>query len=67
MSTNACAYRSAAATMAASKTYSLAEVSAHKTKQSCWMVMDKKVYDVTKWLPDVRTHASHCTSSLDLT
>lgn len=47
-----CAARRAMA--AAGKTYTMAEVASHKTKDSCWMVMEGKVFDVTKWLPDVR-------------
>lgn len=37
------------------KTYTLAEVGTHKTKDSCWLVMDGKVFDVTKFLSDVRS------------
>ncbi|CAF2035896.1 unnamed protein product [Brassica rapa] len=34
------------------KVYTLAEVSQHTTNQDCWIVIDGKVYDVTKFLDD---------------
>ena len=30
--------------------YTRAEVSLHKTPQDLWIIVDGKVYDVTKWL-----------------
>lgn len=35
---------------AATKRYSMEEVSKHNTQESCWMVMHGFVYDVTKFL-----------------
>lgn len=29
-----------------------AEVAKHSSKKSCWIVLDSKVYDVTKFLPE---------------
>ncbi|CAL9134595.1 unnamed protein product [Musa textilis] len=34
------------------KVYTLAEVSAHNSANDCWLVIDGKVYDVTKFLDD---------------
>ncbi|WCJ38083.1 Cytochrome b5 [Euphorbia peplus] len=34
------------------KVYTLAEVSDHNTPKDCWLVIDAKVYDVTKFLED---------------
>ncbi|KAK4768513.1 hypothetical protein SAY87_003654 [Trapa incisa] len=34
------------------KVYTLAEVSEHNTSKDCWLVIDGKVYDVTKFLED---------------
>ncbi|CAD5166440.1 cytochrome b5-like [Musa acuminata AAA Group] len=34
------------------KVYTLAEVSAHNSAHDCWLVIDGKVYDVTKFLDD---------------
>ncbi|GMN50326.1 hypothetical protein TIFTF001_019474 [Ficus carica] len=34
------------------KVYTLAEVSHHNTREKCWLVIDGKVYDVTKFLDD---------------
>ncbi|XP_010524689.1 PREDICTED: cytochrome b5 [Tarenaya hassleriana] len=34
------------------KVFTLAEVSEHSTKHDCWLVIDGKVYDVTKFLDD---------------
>ncbi|CAL9113863.1 hypothetical protein C4D60_Mb03t20400 [Musa balbisiana] len=34
------------------KVYTLAEVSAHNTPKDCWLVVNGKVYDVTKFLED---------------
>lgn len=31
--------------------YTMAEVQKHNTKDNCWVVIDKKVYDLTKWAP----------------
>ena len=35
------------------KTYTLAEVAEQNSSESLWLVMDKKVYDVTKFLEEV--------------
>jgi cytochrome b involved in lipid metabolism len=34
-----------------SKCVSRDEVSKHNTEDDCWVIIDNKVYDVTKWLP----------------
>ncbi|CAN8253780.1 unnamed protein product [Cochlearia groenlandica] len=34
------------------KVFTLAEVSQHTSSQDCWIVIDGKVYDVTKFLDD---------------
>ncbi|XP_044491614.1 cytochrome b5-like [Mangifera indica] len=34
------------------KVFSLAEVSQHNSPKDCWLVIDGKVYDVTKFLDD---------------
>ncbi|KAL1359513.1 cytochrome b5-like [Arachis duranensis] len=34
------------------KVYTFAEVSQHKTYNDCWLIIDGKVYDVTKFLDD---------------
>ncbi|MED6172956.1 hypothetical protein PIB30_054756 [Stylosanthes scabra] len=34
------------------KVYTFAEVSQHKTYNDCWIIIDGKVYDVTKFLDD---------------
>ncbi|KAL8529070.1 hypothetical protein ACS0TY_006511 [Phlomoides rotata] len=34
------------------KIFTLAEVSDHNTSKDCWLVIDGKVYDVTKFLED---------------
>eukprot|EP00262_Sarcandra_glabra_P017168 TRINITY_DN57_c0_g1_i1.p1 TRINITY_DN57_c0_g1~~TRINITY_DN57_c0_g1_i1.p1 ORF type:complete len:151 (+),score=26.11 TRINITY_DN57_c0_g1_i1:48-455(+) len=34
------------------KVFSLEDVSKHNTRQDCWLVIDGKVYDVTKFLED---------------
>ena len=35
------------------KVYKLSEVEEHKERESCWMVIHEKVYDVTKFLDEV--------------
>ena len=35
-----------------SKTITLAEVAEHKDRNSCWLVIHNKVYDVTKFLEE---------------
>lgn len=32
------------------RNYSLEEIRRHNTEADCWVIIDKKVYDVTKWL-----------------
>lgn len=32
-------------------TFTLAEVAAHATAESCWSVVNGSVYDLTKWIP----------------
>ncbi|KDP20335.1 hypothetical protein JCGZ_06421 [Jatropha curcas] len=34
------------------KVFTLAEVSEHNTPKDCWLIIDGKVYDVTKFLDD---------------
>ncbi|KAJ3107025.1 Cytochrome b5 [Phlyctochytrium planicorne] len=34
------------------KTFNWTDVSAHNTRDDCWLVIDKKVYDVTKFLDE---------------
>lgn len=34
------------------KTYTWLEVTEHMTEESCWLVIDGKVFDVTKYLDD---------------
>lgn len=40
------------------KTYSLAEIAAHNSNQSTWVVIHNNIYDVTKFLNEV-SFASH--------
>ena len=40
--------------MAAAKVISLAEIEGHNTTESCFMSIHGKVYDVTKFLVEVR-------------
>ncbi|KAI3929882.1 hypothetical protein MKW98_004036 [Papaver atlanticum] len=35
-----------------SKLYTMEEASKHNTKQDCWLILDGKVYNVTKYLDD---------------
>lgn len=35
----------------ATKSFSLAEVAKHSTKEDCWIIIQGKVYDVTKFIP----------------
>ena len=32
--------------------YTAAEVAKHNSKDDCWLIIDKKVYDVTTYVPD---------------
>ncbi|KAI3957785.1 hypothetical protein MKX01_007616 [Papaver californicum] len=34
------------------KLYTVEEASKHNTKQDCWLILDAKIYDVTKYLDD---------------
>lgn len=34
------------------KIYSLEQVSSHKSAKDCWMVIDGKVYDITKFIEE---------------
>jgi len=34
------------------KQYTWKELSTHCTEQDCWVCIDGKIYDITKWLPD---------------
>lgn len=38
-------------TKPATKSYTAAEVAIHSTASSCWLILDAKVYDVTKFIP----------------
>ena len=43
------------------QTYTLAEVAEHSDNQSLWVVIDSKVYDITKFMEEVpysRVHGS---------
>ncbi|MES2436891.1 MAG: cytochrome b5-like heme/steroid binding domain-containing protein [Patescibacteria group bacterium] len=48
--TQATTTNSTEATSTAAKSFTLAEVSAHNTKADCWLVINAKVYDVTKMI-----------------
>ena len=39
-------------TPSANKSYTTAEIAAHNNASSCWMILDSKVYDVTKFIPN---------------
>jgi len=43
---------SANGTTPAQKSYTMNEVASHANKNDCWLVIDGKVYDVTKFIPD---------------
>lgn len=36
---------------AGAKSYTTAEVATHSSTSSCWLIIDAKVYDVTKFIP----------------
>jgi protoporphyrinogen oxidase len=36
---------------ASKKMYTIAEVSKHNKKSDAWIIINKKVYDITKWIP----------------
>jgi cytochrome b involved in lipid metabolism len=36
--------------------FTFEEVQKHDSPKDCWMVIDKKVYDVTQYLPDHEEH-----------
>jgi cytochrome b involved in lipid metabolism len=38
-------------TPATGKSYTTEEVAGHNTGASCWLILDKKVYDVTSFIP----------------
>lgn len=40
------------------KTYSLAEIKAHNTNKSTWIVIHNNIYDVTEFLNEVGTFTS---------
>lgn len=40
-----------ARTVAADRSYTLAEVTRHATQDDCWMVIEGQVYDFTKYVP----------------
>lgn len=46
------AQEQAASTVDTIQEYTMEEVKAHNTKDSCWLVMEGNVYDVTKFLDD---------------
>ena len=37
------------------KTFTKEEVAKHSSEESCWIIINKKVYDVTNWLDTVST------------
>jgi cytochrome b involved in lipid metabolism len=39
-------------TQVATKTYTLADVATHAKETDCWLVVEKKVYDVTSFIPN---------------
>lgn len=39
------------------KKFTWEEVAKHKTAQSLWVVIHDKVYDITKFMEEVRSHA----------
>lgn len=41
------------------RTVTRAEVAEHRTKQSLWMIMEDKVYDVTAFLDEVSLSSKH--------
>lgn len=41
---------------ASSKKFAFEEVAKHKSKDSLWIVVEDRVYDVTKFLHEVKLH-----------
>lgn len=41
------------------KKYSREEVKIHNNVNSCWMIIDNKVYDITKFLDEVSADRFH--------
>lgn len=54
-----------------STSYSIQEVSSHSTQEDCWVIVDGKVYDVTKVIPThpggVMAIASKCGTDASVT
>ncbi|RWS25604.1 cytochrome b5-like protein [Leptotrombidium deliense] len=49
--------------MADSKTFTKEEVAKHKNKESTYLIIHDKVYDVTKFLEEVCMNCIHCGSN----
>lgn len=49
---SACTSSSTSSTTIPTKNYTLSDVSKHATENDCWMAIEKKVYDVTKFIPN---------------